>query len=399
MADVTDPAADLAGEIIEAATAGDDLGQILAMLCDALGRRGIRLLRAALGLPALDPALRALNFVWWRDRGVVVEEVSHSAEADLAYRASPVAHLIEQGEMTGRWRLDQPNLTPQFAQFRELRARGATEIIYQLVGFGQRRMALEGTALSAVTDRPEGFRAEELAILESLAPALALAAYRVGLGRIVTHTLAAYLGERTARRVLTGTIRRGDGEAVTAAVLLADLRGFSALSEQHPGPAVVGWLNEHFEAMGEPVHEQGGEILKFIGDGILAVFAADATTQTPAMVCASALQAASDAMRQNDALNRRRAGAGGPALALTVALHYGDVFYGNIGTAGRLDFTVIGRVVNEASRMVELCKAIECNLLISQSFAQNCDDRQAIASLGRHSLRSLGERELFTLRE
>jgi adenylate cyclase len=398
MADRIEPSADLAGGIIAAATAGDDLGQILAMLCDALEARGVRLLRAALALPALDPAVRALNFVWWRGQGVALEEVVHSADMELAYRGSPIAHLLQSGDMSVRWRLDDPERTPEFPRFQELRERGGTEIVYQLVGFGGQQTALEGTALSAVTDRPEGFRAEELTILQGVVPALALAAYRVGLGRTVTHTLAAYLGERTAHRVLTGAIRRGDGEAVTAAVLLADLRGFSALSEQHPAPAVVGWLNEHFDAMGEPVHEHGGEILKFIGDGILAVFAAERTAQTPAAVCASALQAAAEAVRRTEALNRRRAESGGPTLAVNVTLHYGDVFYGNIGTAGRLDFTVIGRAVNEASRMAELCKAIDCNLLISQSFAQNCD-RPTIASLGRHPLRTLGEREVFTLRE
>jgi adenylate cyclase len=233
-----------------------------------------------------------------------------------------------------------------------------------------------------------------MAVIGDVAPALALAAYRIGLGRIATRTLAAYVGERTARRVLTGTIRRGDGQAITAAVLLADLRGFTALADREDSRFVVGWLNEHFEAMGEPVHEHGGEILKFLGDGILAIFAAE---RGASAACASALDAAAEALKRTSTLNRRRAGSGGPVLRLHIALHYGEVFYGNVGTAGRLDFTVIGRAVNEASRIEELCETVGRSLLISVAFARNCPDERSIIGLGRRAMRTIGERELFTL--
>ncbi len=386
----------LINRIIEDATSGDDLGQILETLCNALAEGGLAILQASLAIPTLDPSLLGLNFVWWHGRGVSLEQIPHSADAEAAYRNGLIFYLLDRGELTGRWRLDDPAVALSFPLFHELRERGATELAMRLVGFGQRQMTLEGTALSVSTDSPVGFREGDLAVIRDVVPALALAAYRVGLGRIVTHTLAAYLGERTANRVLTGTIQRGDGEAITAAVLLADLNGFTVLSERESSRSVVGWLNEHFEAMGEPVHAHGGEILKFIGDGILAIFAADPQGRSAAAACADALKSAVDVLTGTQALNRRRADAGEPELTLNVVLHYGDVFYGNIGTPSRLDFTVIGRVVNEASRMEELCKTVNRNLLMSKVFARNCSDEITTTSIGYHNLRDIGVREIFT---
>jgi adenylate cyclase len=225
---------------------------------------------------------------------------------------------------------------------------------------------------------------------------LALAAYRIGLGRVATRTFAAYLGTNTGRRVLDGAIRRGEGATIAAAILLADLRGFTALADREDPHAVVGWLNEHLDAMGDPVVERGGEILKFLGDGLLGVFpAADAGGAETA--CAMALAAAVEALKRTEALNAQRAAAGGPVLPLDVALHFGVVVYGNIGTRRRLDFTVIGKAVNEASRLEALCKTLGRPLLMSESFARHTAgrDRHRVVSLGRHVVTGLGEREIF----
>jgi adenylate cyclase len=187
---------------------------------------------------------------------------------------------------------------------------------------------------------------------------------------------------------------------VRAAVLLADLRGFTALAGRADPADVVGWLNEHFDAMGDPVLERGGKILKFLGDGLLAVFpVAGSGAEIEGAACTLALAAAEDALARNAALNAGRAATGGPTLGLDVALHFGEVVYGNTGTARRLDFTVIGRVVNEASRMERLCDALGRHLLLSADFAQRCGVDAgrgcSLESLDRHVLAGVGERELF----
>ena len=183
-------------------------------------------------------------------------------------------------------------------------------------------------------------------------------------------------------------IRRGHSQTISAALLLADLRGFTALVDRAPGIEVVGWLNQHLESIGDAVTEHGGEILKFLGDGLLAVFGSDQIGAERA--CGEALSAAADACSRNAALKARRLAEGGPALDLSIALHFGDVVYGNVGTARRLDFTVIGPAVNELSRMEALGKALGRELLLSQSIALRCGrpvlslgDMRCAASSGR----------------
>jgi adenylate cyclase len=194
--------------------------------------------------------------------------------------------------------------------------------------------------------------------------------------------------------VLQGKIRRGDSQVISAALLLADLSGFTALVDRARGTEVVGWLNQHLECIGDAVAERNGEVLKFLGDGILAVFPAAPIGAEHA--CAEAVRAAIDASGRNAALNARRAAEGGPALDLTIALHFGDVLYGNIGTARRLDFTVIGPAVNEVSRMEALGKALGRELLLSESIAHRCG--QPVLSLGPHELRGVaGMREMYVV--
>jgi adenylate cyclase len=203
--------------------------------------------------------------------------------------------------------------------------------------------------------------------------------------------LDTYVGLSAGHRVLSGEIRRGSGTTITAALLFADLRGFTALADTADTSLIVR-LNQHLEAMAEPVAEQGGEVLKFLGDGLLAVF--PITEEQPQKAaCAAAVRGAQEAIARNEAVNRSRHGE--TPLGLDIALHCGDVFYGNIGAANRLDFTVIGPAVNEVSRMEALCGALDCAVLMSASIA--AASPISVRSLGRHRLRGVtGERELFT---
>jgi adenylate cyclase len=227
-----------------------------------------------------------------------------------------------------------------------------------------------------------------------MVPALGLASYRFAVARLAREMLSIYLGQRTGQRVLAGDIRRGEGQAIEAAILVADLRGFTAMTEREDAFAVVGWVDEHLEAVVDSVADRGGEILKFLGDGVLAVFPAGEAEALPSDACDRALAAAEDALARNAALNRRRIERGAPALDLDVVLHYGDVVYGNVGAARRLDFTVIGRAVNEASRMEALCDDLERHLLVSSVFAGHCS--RGTTSLGAFALRGIeGLREIY----
>jgi adenylate cyclase len=390
---------ELVNWILEEGLASDDLGAILEGLCERLVAFGIPLCRATVHTPTIDPTAAVVIFQWWRDKGLSGEAMTRDDAFGAAFQRSPIRHLLERNRqepnvLGQRWKLWDPEVTQRFPLFEELRAVGVTEYALRFLPFSQRRTALQGTVLSAATDRPGGFSDAEVSAIERIVPALGIAAYRIGLSRVATETLGAYLGPKTGAQVLQGKIRRGDSEVISAALLLADLRGFTSLVDRAPGTEVVGWLNQHLECIGDAVTAEGGEILKFLGDGLLAVFASQEIGADRA--CRQALSAALDADRRNAALNRARSAAGGPALELSVALHFGDVVYGNIGTARRLDFTVIGAAVNEVSRMEALGKALGRALLLSESIAHRCG--RPVLSLGPHELRGVsGPRDMYVV--
>ena len=384
--------AELIAWLIDQGRNSDGLGAIFAGTASRLLELGLPLWRANLGLRLIDPTMRALSFVWTREQGVSAMRFGVNAASDAMWRRSPAFHLQERGQPTERWNLADPQVVHRFPLFEELRAQGATEYALCLIPFSERRTALDGVALSMATDREGGFAEADIATAMRILPALALVTYRIGLLHVATETLGAYLGPSTGRRVLEGMIHRGDSRTLSVALLLADLRGFTALADRAEGAAVVAWLNEHLEAIGDPVAEHGGEVLKFLGDGLLAVFPVDGIDAATA--CASAMAAATDALARNAALNARRAAQCEPELDLCLVLHFGDVVYGNIGTARRLDFTVIGQAVNEASRMEALGKSLGQQLLLSAAFARRCGGN--CLSLGWHQLRGIaGEREIF----
>ena len=396
------PTADLhplVDAILREATDGDDLGGLVAIIAEHLTAAGLPLWRFSLGMRALDPTVRALSFVWRRGARLSSETVSHGVggEGDAMFRRSPIAFLEAQGLTGHRWRLEAEEGCAVIPLLAELRAQGATDYVLRLVGFGgATAAALPGVALAVASDRPGGFADPEIAAFDRLLPALGLASYRFALARVASETLGVYLGPRTARRVLAGEVRRGQGRSIAAAILLADLRGFTALTSRADPFRVVRWLDEHLDAVGGPVAEHGGEVLKFLGDGLLAVFPFDEPGVTEADACARALGAAEAALLRTAALNAGRRAGGGPELALDAVLHQGDVVYGNVGAARRLDFTVIGRVVNEASRMEALCERLGRPLLLSASFAARCG--RPTISLGSFALRGLeDEVEIRTL--
>lgn len=381
--------ANLEDWIIEQGLHGSDMTTLLSGVAERLVGEGIPLVRAYIALPTVNPTIRVYTHLWTRSAGTVVEGVSHERNAD-AFEVSPFAYMMRTEQESCYWRFNGAD-AGLFGVFEDVRALGGTDYLARLISFGNTTAPdLRGIGAAFSTSRPEGFRPDEIARIDALLPLLGLAAYRMTLFDLTVTMLDTYVGFSAGRRVLSGAIRRGSGTTIEAALLFADLRGFTTLADT-AGLDLIARLDRHLEAMADPVAEQGGEVLKFLGDGLLAAFPIT-EERSHESACAAAIRAAQVAFERNEAVNRDHE----TPLSLDIALHCGDVFYGNIGAAGRLDFTVIGPAVNEASRMEALCGALDCSIILSDRVASVSP--VPVRSLGSHRLRGIAaERELFTL--
>ena len=246
-----------------------------------------------------------------------------------------------------------------------------------------------------MTDRAEGFADDEIAALKRLMPFLGLAIKSASLARIAETLVETYLGRDAGRRVLQGRIARGVADRIKAVLWFSDLRNYTRISDTAPPEEIIPLLNDYADAIVSAIHENDGDVLKLIGDGVLAIFPAEER----AHACAAALDAASAAREAVAALNVRRFEQGLPATEMYLGLHIGEVFYGNIGSKERLDFTVVGPAVNEVSRIAAMCRSVDQPILMSAAFAASvAEERRAFASVGRYALRGVGKpQELFTL--
>jgi adenylate cyclase len=256
----------------------------------------------------------------------------------------------------------------EFPLVERLRRDGATDYLAHIVGFGvDGREEKTGVLASWTTKDPRGFSARDLALLDHMTPRLALAlSTRLGF-EITVNLLDTYVGPEAGRRILNGEIRRGLLQVITAVIFFADLRGFTSIADNHGRDEMVAMLNDYFDCVVPVVDAHGGQVLKFLGDGLLATFPLE--DHQAAAACERALDAAAEVLGCVRELNVERAARGAPAMELDLALHLGDLVYGNVGSADRLDFTVVGPAVNEASRIEALCAQHGLNLLVSEAFA------------------------------
>lgn len=389
---------DLIRSLLETATHSDDPADLIDLACAGATNLGLPLWRLSVGIQTLDPTIRAVSYVWLRGAGLTRLTTPHvpGPDDDLPYRLSPIYALVQDGLIQRHWRLDRGEGCTELPLLQELRGEGATSYFMHIARFGgEIAAAVPGVAIAIATDRPGGFTDGDLSLFVALMPAMGLASYRYMLARVSSSILGVYLGERTARRVLAGEVRRGTGRAIKAAILLADLRAFTSLAGREPPERVVAWLDQHLEAIGEAVAANDGEVLKFLGDGLLAVFPVEDEIDD-GEACRRALAAAEQALAATTELNARRRAAGEPELGLDLVLHFGEVVYGNVGAARRLDFTVIGPTVNEASRIEALCGELGRPLLLSATLATRCG--RTTTNLGRFALRGCaGETEVHEL--
>jgi len=387
--------------LIEAGLASLPAGELFDGFCRRLVAGSVPLARGFLSTGALHPLWRANSLTWQDGRIADVADFSYDYMQTPAWHASPFHHVLETRTPRLHRRLMGGGAVLDFPVLSEFRAAGLTEWLALMRGFGWDQGRQEagqlGVVLSWATDRPGGWTAAELGVIEDLSGTLALAVRGSSALATTRAALTTYLGHDAADLVVAGHVRRGSVGRLAAFILCADLRGFTDFAEVTAPEEVTRRLNGYFDCMGEAVGAAGGEILKFLGDGILAAFLPAESGDKP-VVAAAALAAAQDLLARVDRLNEGEAAAGRPALALDIALHEGEVTYGNVGTAERLDFTAIGPVVNEATRLEALCKELGRNLLISDSFVRAAPAlRPQLRSLGLHRLRGVREpREVFT---
>jgi adenylate cyclase len=372
-----------------------DSGAILRELCKRLVDAGVPLRRTSFHIRTLHPQLFAAGFYWQRDSEEVrVSQAQHGIEETALFLSSPMRALFE-GAGAVRQRLDLQDSAFPYPLFYQLRDEGLTDYVALPMTFSDGK--IHGTTWSS--DRPGGFESAHIAQIEDLLPAYSLLLEIHLNRRIAINILDTYVGHHAGERILAGQITRGSGQSVRAAIWFCDLRGFTALSESKGLDEVIGYLNRFFDCMAEPVERHGGEILKFMGDAMLAIFPLE-TEQA----CARAVQAAVEARRAMAGLNEELRAGGQEPLGFGIALHVGEVMYGNIGAVGRLDFTVIGRAVNLAARMQALCRVLGPTVLVSDTFVQRCSGvascSGAFRSFGEHQLVGIARPvELFTLLE
>jgi adenylate cyclase len=347
---------------------------------------GIPLDRFTLHMGTLHPQL--IGFAWnWKSDDKLVDEVKVADAAALSqsFLRNPLHRVREHGE-TIRRSPHAPGAAEEFPILGELAADGVVDYIaFPLSSAGIRNM------MTIATKRAPGFSGAELKQLEHLLRLFALHVERYSALRISGNALDAYLGTSAAAKVRAGSIKRGSGDAVHAVIWVSDLRGFTQLSDRLQPADIIVLLNAYFEVMAGAVLAHGGEVLKFIGDGLLAVFPFE-TDGAAAQAARAALHAAQRAIRGLDALNAepppQLAGIEGwRPLRAGIALHEGEVFFGNIGAPDRLDFTVIGAAVNEASRVEALQKTLKRDILITEAVARHLDG--GLDHLGQHQVRGV----------
>jgi len=381
------------------------VSELLEGFCRQLLDEGMPLFRVTTGLPSMHPLTLTRAFAWQRGQGVTMAERGHDVMQTDEYLKSPIA-VIHEGVAAIRRQIELPETPMDFGILPELKAAGVTDYLVLPMRFtqgpGMGRAAGQNVSfMSFATDRKGGFRPDELNYLMELMPLIALRMELEASRRMTRDLLTTYLGQSAAERVLSGDLRRGRGYEVEAAIWLSDLRGFTQFSDRNETVEVVATLDRYFDAMAGPIQAHRGEVLKFIGDGVLAIFRVE-DGNTLEAACRRALTAAENAFAGLHELNQGRAIAGVAPLKIGLGLHVGKVVYGNIGSRDRLDFTVIGRAVNEVARVEAQTKAVDKPLLASAAFAAAINGDAAapyrLDSIGFHVLRGVREpQELYAM--
>ncbi len=364
--------------------------EVLTELCQRLVAAGLPLWRVMVFVRTLHPEIVGRRFVWHPETGTEVTDGSFELLERRSFIESPMMHVAKTGESFRR-RLADPDCIMDYGILHELRAEGVTDYFVAPLHFSGGDVHFSSWS----TRQPGGFTDAEIEAIEAIIPPLARIGEIRAWYRVASNLLTTYIGKNAGERVLAGPIRRGDTEAIHAAIWLSDMRGFTTLADTLPPQDLVDLLNRYFDCQVPAIEQHSGEVLKFMGDGLLAIFPIGAEAHFPT-ICAAALEAGKAA---RDAIAALHAAEDGPALRFGLALHVGDVLFGNIGSGNRLDFTAIGPAVNLAARLEKLAGQLGRTILASEDFVDHCGD-DGLQPIGRFAVAGFAaEQMVFGLAE
>jgi adenylate cyclase len=351
--------------LIDGARSAPSPTALMAQTGERLVAAGLPLWRVGIFVQTLHPDIFGRNFIWRPGAEVAVGIADFDIQDTPEFKSSPLAILYGEGREV-RYRLDDPE-SKRFPFFDDMRTEGVTDYIALPLLF------IDGSfhASSWTTKQPGGFSDEQLAGLKMVVPPLARLVEIVNLRRTASILLDTYVGNRAGERILGGQIRRGHTDTMHAAIWLSDLRGFTALSDRLPAETVVDILNHYFDCQVSAIRSHGGEVLKFMGDGLLAVFPIAEQDGNVHQVCGRVLEAARESRASIEAM-QYPVGETLERFRFGVALHVGKILYGNIGGGNRLDFTCIGPAVNLAARLEKIAGRLNRTIVASAGFAGIC---------------------------
>ncbi len=353
--------------------------------CEKLAASGIPLARSWLHIRALHPEFAGVSRLWKRGAAGIEERyLEYGYETQPVYLRSTVRQVVERREPQ-RWGLEGA-IPPEFPLLGELRGQGYTDYFIAPIVYSGGML----NVISWATDRRGGFADSDIEFFRRILPHLSVVLEAKSLRRFAKLMLTTYAGQEPGELILKGQIRRGDVRTITAALMLADLRDFTALSDSLAPDQVIKMLNRYFDCVIPPVRQRGGEIMEIMGDGVLAIFNQNGK-RGPEEACQAAFDAATEALAALAEANRTR-GEGAPELRSWFSLHHGQVSYGNIGSGNRLDFTVIGPDVNLTSRLERLCRELDRDLVMSGAFVARLG--RPMFEIGHFQLRGFSKMQL-----
>lgn len=366
------------------------LDRIYEGTCKQLYAAGIPVTRGQVAFRVLHPLFEAQALRW--QKGGKIETANYLHGADKAeFERSPFFHMIENNVRYLRRHLVGDAAMLDFPILLELRDQGFTDYFGFAVWFDEHSDLGEmarGIIGSWSTDRKSGFTNADIRSLNRIEQRLAVA-FKINIqSRITENILSAYLGPGAGARVLSGQIKRGDGEDIHAVIWYSDMRDSTRLADSMPGEAFLEALNQYFESTAGAVLQHGGEVLRFVGDAVLAIFPIRGRNGAE-KACRRAMQAAATARGNLLLVNEKRLERGEERLDFGLGLHIGQVLFGNIGVPERVEFSVVGPAANEVARLESLTKSLKREILVSESFARHM--KLDWISEGRHALRGVGQ--------
>jgi adenylate cyclase len=382
----------VAAWLVDGARSASKSEDVLTEMCVHLTQCGLPLWRVAVYVNTLHPQIFARRFLWKPGAHADVAEAPFAFAANAGFRDSPITRIRETGE-TIRRRLADPDCPMDYEILNEMRAEGASDYLAAPLPFTNGEIHVASFA----TQQAGGFSDAEIAALETILPPLSRVAEVRALRRTAVNLLDAYVGHDAGERILAGRIQRGDAETIRAVIWLSDMRGFTRLADTIAPQALIGRLNIFFDCLAPAIEAEKGEVLKFMGDGLLAIFRFADGSEIDA-ACARALRAARRARASVDALPAFGEGDAEARLRFGLALHVGEALYGNIGGGGRLDFTCIGPPINMAARLEKIAAKLGRVIVASSAFAARLPDD--FTALGAFELAGFREAQtVYGLRE